>query len=209
MPEQTTRRTPARRLSRPIFAVAAVVGAGSFAFAPQPVYGQAAEPKTAEQVFKNITQLKGTPADQVTPAMTFISASLGVDCAFCHVQGKPEADDKPQKKTAREMIAMQAMINKESFRGQRQVTCYSCHRGSARPVSVPPIPELDAPPQAAPATAPLAGSTSTVDSIIEKYVAAVGGAEAIRQVSTRVLKGGRSEERRVGKECRSRWSPYH
>ena len=23
------------------------------------------------------------------------------------------------------------------------------------------------------------------------------------------LKGTRSEERRVGKECRSRWSPYH
>ena len=23
------------------------------------------------------------------------------------------------------------------------------------------------------------------------------------------LKSGRSEERRVGKECRSRWSPYH
>src|SRR5260370_21075458 len=23
------------------------------------------------------------------------------------------------------------------------------------------------------------------------------------------LSGGRSEERRVGKECRSRWSPYH
>ena len=23
------------------------------------------------------------------------------------------------------------------------------------------------------------------------------------------LKGNRSEERRVGKECRSRWSPYH
>ena len=24
-----------------------------------------------------------------------------------------------------------------------------------------------------------------------------------------VLESGRSEERRVGKECRSRWSPYH
>ena len=24
-----------------------------------------------------------------------------------------------------------------------------------------------------------------------------------------VVRGGRSEERRVGKECRSRWSPYH
>ena len=25
----------------------------------------------------------------------------------------------------------------------------------------------------------------------------------------RLLADGRSEERRVGKECRSRWSPYH
>ena len=24
-----------------------------------------------------------------------------------------------------------------------------------------------------------------------------------------IILGGRSEERRVGKECRSRWSPYH
>ena len=27
--------------------------------------------------------------------------------------------------------------------------------------------------------------------------------------AVRVLKAERSEERRVGKECRSRWSPYH
>src|SRR5256885_13170332 len=27
--------------------------------------------------------------------------------------------------------------------------------------------------------------------------------------SANVISGGRSEERRVGKECRSRWSPYH
>ena len=27
--------------------------------------------------------------------------------------------------------------------------------------------------------------------------------------SSDVVIGGRSEERRVGKECRSRWSPYH
>jgi len=35
---------------------------------------------------------------------------------------------------------------------------------------------------------------------------------AIREVSKRrefELYGARSEERRVGKECRSRWSPYH
>src|SRR3712207_5372337 len=41
--------------------------------------------------------------------------------------------------------------------------------------------------------------------------------EVVQRVHDRVLRGmglvvlhsGRSEERRVGKECRSRWSPYH
>ena len=33
--------------------------------------------------------------------------------------------------------------------------------------------------------------------------------EARRLASANVLAFGRSEERRVGKECRSRWSPYH
>ena len=30
-----------------------------------------------------------------------------------------------------------------------------------------------------------------------------------RRGETLCTKNGRSEERRVGKECRSRWSPYH
>ena len=30
-----------------------------------------------------------------------------------------------------------------------------------------------------------------------------------RELRERVLREIRSEERRVGKECRSRWSPYH
>src|SRR5256885_7204947 len=32
---------------------------------------------------------------------------------------------------------------------------------------------------------------------------------AARAIFDSVLSNGRSEERRVGKECRSRWSPYH
>src|SRR5579859_1162921 len=86
-------------------------------------FGQTAETKTAEQVYKNIIQLKGTPADQLLPAMQFISASLGVECNFCHVRDKNEADDKRPKKVAREMLAMTMAINKNSFEGQRQVTC--------------------------------------------------------------------------------------
>ena len=31
--------------------------------------------------------------------------------------------------------------------------------------------------------------------------------ELVRQIG--VMRDKRSEERRVGKECRSRWSPYH
>ena len=33
--------------------------------------------------------------------------------------------------------------------------------------------------------------------------------ESIPAVDFFILTHGRSEERRVGKECRSRWSPYH
>ncbi|HZV59194.1 MAG TPA: hypothetical protein VFF42_02575, partial [Candidatus Eremiobacteraceae bacterium] len=40
--------------------------------------------KLAEEQFKNIQALKGIPADQLIPAMQFISASLGVDCEYCH-----------------------------------------------------------------------------------------------------------------------------
>src|SRR5690242_18065146 len=57
--------------------------------------------KTAEQVFKNIQALKGTPAGQLPTAMQFISASLGVQCDFCHVQEAFEKDVKKPKQTAR------------------------------------------------------------------------------------------------------------
>ncbi len=158
-------------------------------FTSQSLPGQAVESKTAEQSFKNILQLKGTPAEQLGPAMQFIASSLGVECTFCHVQGQMELDDKPAKKTARNMMAMTAAINKENFRGQLQVTCYSCHRGSARPVNMPPVLESDAPPRSVPATAAPAGAAATVDLIVEKYVTALGGADTIGKISSRVLKG--------------------
>ncbi len=157
--------------------------------APQMVRAQAAEAKTAEQVYKNITELKGTPADQLMPAMQFIATSLGVECSFCHVPGKMELDDKRAKKTAREMMAMTAAINKNSFNGRQEVTCYSCHHGSEHPAGTPPVMTSERPvhsetrPPAAPGPAP------TADQVVEKYVSAVGGADAIRKVTSRVEKG--------------------
>jgi photosynthetic reaction center cytochrome c subunit len=140
--------------------------------------------------FKNITELKDIPADQLMPAMQFIATSLGVQCDTCHVAGKPEADDKRPKKTAREMIAMTMAINKNAFHGQTQVTCYSCHRGSERPVAIPPVIETDAPAKPEGRPAPTVGSTPpTADSIIENYVTAMGGADAMKKITSRVGKG--------------------
>ena len=154
------------------------------------IRAQAPEPRTAEQVYKNITALKGTPADQLQPAMQFMASSLGVNCEFCHVAGKPEADEKGAKRTAREMIAMQNEINKMAFRGQRQVTCYSCHHGMGHPASVPPVLESDAAPRPAAMRPAVSGASApTPDEIIEKYVNAVGGAGALHQATTRVMTG--------------------
>jgi hypothetical protein len=155
-----------------------------FVLGAQSMWGQAAgATKNAEEVYKNIVQLKGTPADQLMPAMQFIATSLGVECAFCHVAGKMDADDRGAKKTAREMIAMTAAINKDSFRGQRQVTCFSCHHGAAHPSNTPPVQDSDAPTPAPP------GPAVTADQIVDKYAAALGGADAIRKITSRVMKG--------------------
>src|SRR5690349_5464228 len=169
-----------------MYKVIAALAFASLAFGQHSADAPAPAVKTAEQVYKNITEMKGTPADQLVPAMQFIASSLGVNCEFCHVQGKPEADDKGPKKTARSMIAMQNMINKNSFGGRLQVSCNTCHRGSARPVAVPSVLESDAAPRPPAAMTPPAGGASapTVDQILERWVTAVGGADAMHKVTS-------------------------
>src|SRR5256712_14162071 len=108
---------------------------------PEPPKAPAAHagPKLAEEEFKNVQALKGIPAEQVIPSMQFIAASLGVECEYCHVAHANEKDDKKPKVAARKMINMMMAINKDNFEGHREVTCYSCHRGSADPVGTPII----------------------------------------------------------------------
>ena len=64
--------------------------------------------------------------------------SLGVDCAYCHVPGAFEKDDKILKQTARAMLRMVTRINADNFNGGSPVTCWTCPRGSPKPHSQPP-----------------------------------------------------------------------
>ncbi len=164
---------------------------------PQAPSGQMA-PKKAEEQFKNIKVLKGMPAEQLFPTMQFISASLGVECEFCHVQNAFEKDDKKPKETARKMMEMMFAINKDNFEGHRAVTCNSCHRGSSHPAAIPAVmteaskepmvPAHDHEGEAGEKDAKEA-SGPTGDQLLDKYVQAVGGAAAIDKVTSRVMKG--------------------
>jgi photosynthetic reaction center cytochrome c subunit len=151
-----------------------------------------AETNTAEQQFKNIQVLKNIPADQLVPTMQFISASLGVECDFCHVERDMDKDDKKTKKTAREMMRMMAAINQNNFSGEHEVTCNTCHRGAIHPQAIPAI-ALEAPkPTVAdsdPDDATARASWPSGNSVIAKYLEAAGGQAALQKVATRIEKG--------------------
>lgn len=148
---------------------------------PAPV----AAPKTAGEAFKNVRVLKDIPADQLIPTMQFISASLGVECKYCHVQDAFEKDDLKPKKAARAMIQMMAAIDKDNFDGDRDVTCFTCHRGAAKPESIPAVATEEPKPAPEAAATPVLPSA---DQLLAKYAQAVG-AEALEKVTSRVQKG--------------------
>jgi photosynthetic reaction center cytochrome c subunit len=146
--------------------------------------------RPAEEVYKNIQVLKGTPADQVVPAMQFAAASLGVECSFCHVEGALEKDDKKPKQTARKMIQMMESINRGNFDSKQEVTCFSCHRGQRKPLGIPIIQEGATPPvRAEDQQDSSPANTISPEQILSKYVQSLGGASGISQLKTRQLKG--------------------
>lgn len=141
------------------------------------------EGKTAEQFYKNIKVLTGVPADQVIESMHQIRAALGVDCEFCHDDPDRASDSKEPKETARVMMRMMMDLNKNNFKGEQQVTCYTCHRGSTAPMTTVPLPVVEKGEETAPQGLP------AMDQILTKYVQALGGEQAIRKVTSRVITG--------------------
>jgi photosynthetic reaction center cytochrome c subunit len=184
-----------------VLAIAAFVATGvdaqSNGSAPATGLATASAPqsveKKAEEQFKNIQVLKGIPADQLVPSMQFITASLGVQCDFCHVQGAFEKDDKKPKQTARKMMEMMFAINKENFAGHRDVTCYSCHRGATVPVGTPLVmaeePKEMASAPKKPEGEAKPGVGPSAEQLLTKYVQAAGGAAAIEKAASRVMTG--------------------
>jgi photosynthetic reaction center cytochrome c subunit len=149
---------------------------------------QSSAPKTAGEAYKNIEVLKDVPADQLIPAMQFISASLGVGCEHCHVRGAFEKDDKDAKKAARKMMQMMSAINQNNFEGHLEVTCNSCHHGELHPASVPAVQAEDTPPPMHSAEAPPSNLPSGV-SLVDKYLQALGAPTDLQKLSTRIEKG--------------------
>jgi hypothetical protein len=151
----------------------------------------------AEDVFKNVQVLKGIPVSEFMATMGFFSASLGLNCVYCHVAESLQdwqkfADDVPRKRMARTMIQMMNTINRSNFGGGRVITCYSCHHGNQRPKDIPSLAmqygtpeedpnETEIPPQ--PASGPSA------DQILDKFVTASGGSRRLSALTSVMAKG--------------------
>src|SRR4029077_3655526 len=137
-----------------------------------------------------IKVLKDMPTAELVPAMKYMSAALGVSCDFCHVTKNGEldfgADNKEEKKTAREMIKMVRNINQRDFGGELQVSCYTCHAGQPIPQKFPALPVAMVTAKPPPAPTPPLPDAST---LLDKHIAAIGGQSALDGIKSCSVKG--------------------
>jgi hypothetical protein len=117
------------RTAAAIFLIAATASAQTPAPADKPM----------EETKKNIKMLRGVPSSQLIPLMSFMANSLGVTCAHCHNTKAYESDEKPEKETARRMIAMQRAMNEQYYGGKLTITCNTCHHGRSNPPATPDL----------------------------------------------------------------------
>ena len=155
----------------------------------------APRPQMSEEVFKNVQVLKGIPVNEFLGIMGFFSASLGTSCVDCHDSDSGwenyVADTNPNKRTARAMIGMMTLINKNFFAGRQVVTCYSCHRGGPHPKVTPNLAALYSPPSESEPDdiVQQAPGAPSVDQILDKYIQAIGGAQKLAGLTSFVAKG--------------------
>jgi hypothetical protein len=156
----------------------------------------AAKGPTAGESFKNVTttSLKGLTVSDFLGSMGVMAAALGYDCADCHPgAGSDKVDwvfDTPKKKTARKMVDMVATINRTNFGGAQMVTCFTCHHGRDLPVTTIALDTLYGPPNEEKRDIIVRGEGQpSADSILDKYIAAVGGAQKWANIKSWVATG--------------------
>lgn len=163
--------------------------------APTPAAGRAVP--FAEDVFKNVPVLRGVPVDEFMDTMGMFSAALNLNCTDCHTAASAAnwaafAEETPLKQTARRMVLMVNTINK-NFGGQRRVTCYTCHQGSQRPKAAPDLAVQYGPPTEDPNDmeifTPAATDFPTAAQVLDRYIAAIGGAQQVARLTSYVAKG--------------------
>lgn len=146
--------------------------------------------ETAGQKFKNIKVLNDMPADQMGKVMNQMSASLGVNCAFCHTSTDDYSKEGGEhKNTAREMVTMTFELNKKYFNGRPEINCNSCHNGKSHPQPSFPLSMAIAPEERPkqPEKKP------TIDELLAKYQTALGGEAKLAKITSRQIKAQRIE----------------
>ncbi len=146
------------------------------------------EKELAGEKFKNVTVLTSMPADQMGKVMNIISASLGVNCNYCHEGTNFAKENVGHKETARKMLSMTLSLNQSAFGGKAEVTCNTCHRGQSRPLDAI---QLDAVRKSV--VPSKLERKLTADEILSKFYVTLGGKDKLDAIKTRHVTAERVE----------------
>jgi photosynthetic reaction center cytochrome c subunit len=176
-----------------VFAVFTVVWLLGSAFAAPQTTPPGAD-GTSDRVFKNVQVMKGIPVDDFMGTMGIMCAALGFDCSDCHNGAGTEkvdwAADTPKKVRARKMVQMMTAINRDNFSGRQMVTCWSCHHGRDHPATTPTLEYMYGPAsQEMDDVLTQMPGQPEADTIIDKYLQAIGGTERLAALKSYAAKG--------------------
>jgi photosynthetic reaction center cytochrome c subunit len=147
------------------------------------------------EFFKNVSTstLKDLTPDDFLAAMGVMADSLGWDCSSCHPgAGSDKADwvvDTPEKKTARKMVEMVAVINRTNFAGAQLVTCYTCHHARDIPATTIALDNLYSTPNQERDDVIKAVPGESTAKILDKYLQAIGGAQRLNGLTSYIATG--------------------
>ena len=186
--------------TRPMFwatagAIVCLLGAVSARVTAQQATPAQPHSQTADEVFKNIQVFKGVPVDTFFDVMGMFASSMGEDCTFCHLKESALDREKfaeltPRIARARQMVAMMNTLNKNFFKGEPRVTCFTCHRGTWAPVDAPRLALQYGEPEDDPNVINFpTWEAGNAQQVLDKYLASAGGTASLAKLTSFSAKG--------------------